>query len=80
MYGEECKKERKKKSNNILGPLVGLLFGSGVVAIMLAVVLLIETVSRTGRINDSPLTDDGSKHYSADEEYINIDASSLPHI
>ena len=74
---KNVKKRRKKKSNNILGPLVGLLFGSGVVAIMLALVLLIETVSRTGKINDSPLTDDGSKHYSADEEYINIDASSF---
>lgn len=74
---KNTKKRKKKKNNNILGPLVGLLFGSGVVALMLMIVLLIETVSRAGRIKDSTSLDDGAKHYSADEEYINIDASSF---
>ena len=74
---KNTKKRKKKKNNNILGPLVGLLFGSGVVALMLMIVLLVDTAGRKNRINDSTPVDDGAKHYSADEEYINIDASSF---
>lgn len=71
------KKKRRKKSG-MLGPLIGMLFGSGTVALLLLVVLLIEAVGKTGKVSASTdVTDSHGRHYSADEEYINIDAESF---
>lgn len=72
---KRSKKKKGRKKSGILGPLIGLLFGSGTVALLLLVVLLIDTVGKTGKTNvPQGVTDAHGRHYSADEEYINIDA------
>ena len=75
---KRSKKKKGRKKSGMLGPLIGLLFGSGTVALLLLVVLLIDTVGKTGKTNGSQgVTDAHGRHYSADEEYINIDADSF---
>lgn len=71
------KKRRKKKNSSVLGPLIGMLFGSGAVAIMLALVLIVEALSKGSKLNGSSIPDSETKRYSADEEYISIDAQSF---
>lgn len=71
-------KKRTKKKNGMLGPLIGLLFGSGTVAILLLIVLLVEFVGKSGSSNAGyDVNGSSGKHYDADEEYINIDADSF---
>ena len=74
---KSSKKRRKKKNSSVLGPLIGMLFGSGVVAIMLALVLIVEALSKGSKINGGSIPDSETKRYSADEEYISIDAQSF---
>lgn len=75
---KRSKKKKGRKKSGMLGPLIGLLFGSGTVALLLLVVLLIDTVGKTGKTNVSQgVTDAHGRNYSADEEYINIDADSF---
>lgn len=72
------KNKGKNKKSGALGPLIGLLFGSGTVALLLLIIVFAEFVGKSGKVNAGTLDSNGSgKHYSADEEYINIDADSF---
>lgn len=76
--GSRKKKKRKKKSSGVLGPLIGLLFGSGIVALMLlAVFLVLEAGKPEKGITNGGAGDSGAGHYSVDKEYIRIDADSF---
>ncbi len=76
--GTKKGRKKKKKNNGVLGPLIGLLFGSGTVGILLLVVLLVEFMGKSGKVNAGTFDDNSSaKHYSADEEFISIDADSF---
>ena len=68
---------RKKNNDGILGPLIGLLFGSSTVALLLLVVLFAQTLGKSSNQNGIQQGNGSGKHHSADEEYINIDADSF---
>lgn len=68
---------RKKNNDGILGPLIGLLFGSSTVALLLLVVLFAQTLGKASNQNGVQLGNGSGKHHSVDEEYINIDADSF---
>ncbi len=68
---------RKKNNDGILGPLIGLLFGSSTVALLLLVVLFAQTLGKASNQNGVQQGNGSGKHHSADEEYINIDADSF---
>ena len=68
---------RKKNNDGILGPLIGLLFGSSTVALLLLVVLFAQTLGKASNQNGVQQGNGSGKQHSADEEYINIDADSF---
>ena len=68
---------RKKNNDGILGPLIGLLFGSSTVALLLLVVLFAQTLGKASNQNGVQQGNGSGKHHSVDEEYINIDADSF---
>lgn len=68
---------KKKNNDGILGPLIGLLFGSSTVALLLLVVLFAQSLGKSSNQKGVQQGNGSGKHYSADEEYINIDADSF---
>lgn len=68
---------KKKNNDGILGPLIGLLFGSSTVALLLLVVLFAQALGKSSNQKGVQQGNGSGKHYSADEEYINIDADSF---
>ena len=68
---------RKKNNDGILGPLIGLLFGSSTVALLLLVVLFAQTLGKASNQNGVQQGNGPGKHHSADEEYMQIHSGAM---